>query len=657
MTGVERSESAPWLVLALSSMVTATVLLLALRLPLGASSHGISFLDAAHFLLFGAVLLLMFPLGESLSRYLGGTAPTRVESLVCALLMAAAWLWFMLTIGPRLPLLASAAGLILLAAGLVALVSAARECGRAGLLAMAATGAAAAVFHQLILIKRGYAQPLAFEQALAGLQHQDTVFHAAIAGMFMSHGVPSIGIDGSVPINYHTASHFLIGHLAAWVGLPPLQAYSLYTPIVGGPLLLAMLLGACGAILTLLPQADTQPAWPRQLAVLVVVFLAIRVDRGTLLVSESYFTSITCMLAGIYLLTAMQYARGHWNILACVLVAVLVVVTSMSKISSGAVMACGVTAWMTFKSGRPTIGSILTGGIVGLAPFLIVYVTKWMGVTARIGDIAPFAILFKNTARTVFDLAFGAIVAAWGVWRCRGNTALYPPVLGLTTMVLAASGSALLLALPHGSDFYFLNVGVIAAFCLLPILLPPQVHFGRLSAGWQATILSLAVLVALFASKDTLKAPERFSHSVERLSNGIEGGITEGLMKRSPYGQILTRVEADPAIDGVYVDADDDAFWKGYSRTCWVAPLTVPAFTGVPMLTGYPPAESGCEVTPFYGFHAYGREKSAPRANASREDLCKAAQERGMSRILRVPATGVQEIIDCRQNSGERING
>jgi len=650
MTDVERNGQA-WLALPLSAMVAATLLLLALRLPLGASPQGISAWAAGHFLLFGAAFLSAFPLGQFLSARFGGSTPHHAKSIVCTLIIAAIWLWFMLAVGPRLPLAGTAVSLILLLAGGTVLLSANRGCGRAGLLAMVAAGAATAVFHQLILITRGYAQPWAFEKTLAGVQHQDTVFHAAIAGMYMSHGVPSIGIDGDLPINYHAASHFLIGHLAAWAGLPPLQAYSLFVPIVGGPLLLAMLLGASEAVLAL--RSGTQIVWSRQLAVLVVVFLAIRVDRGTLLISESYFVSITCMLAGIWLLIATQYAKGRWSLLACALVAMLLFLTSMSKISTGAVMACGVTVWMAFKSGRPTVRSMLTGAVVGLAPFLVVYATKWMGVTARIGDISPFAILFKNTARTVFDLAFGAIVAAWVGWRCRGNTALYPPILGLTTMVLAASGSALLLTLPHGSDFYFLNVGVASAFCLLPLVMPFQAQVDRLRTGWQASVLVLAVLIAQFSGADILKIQKRLSGPVARLSNDAGGGVTESVMKQSPYGQILTEVEKNPGIEGVYVDPSNNTFWRGYHRTCWVAPLTVPALTGVPMLMGYPPLESGCNVTPFYGFHAYKRVKSAPLANASRDDLCNAAKQRGMSRILRIAATGMQEIVNC---GGQAVN-
>lgn len=71
-----------------------------------------------------------------------------------------------------------------------------------------------------------------------GAIHLDTFFHAAIAAMYSHYGVASIGLDGLVPIAYHTLSHKIMAGVAILSGFETLAVYS-YLFFAMGPLLLA----------------------------------------------------------------------------------------------------------------------------------------------------------------------------------------------------------------------------------------------------------------------------------------------------------------------------------------------------------------------------------------------------------------------------------
>jgi hypothetical protein len=636
-----------WLTFTVSWMVAATFLLLTIRLPLGHSSQAISAFDALQFLLFGTALLSAFPVGRALGIALEKQAETKPRSAVVTVLVAEAWVCIMLAAGRGMPWLVTSVGLILLATGLSTLWSQRSQWRDKGLATMAVAGVAMALFHQLVLVRKGYSHPWAFELALAGLQHRDTLFHAAIAGSILSHGVPSIGIDGNPLIHYHTGSHFLIGHLGAWTNLIPLQAYSAFMPIVGVPLLFGMLLCAGEAAASSLSPTCAQSAWSRQLVLLAAALLSIRMDMGSLLKSESYAVSLTCMLAGIYLTHSTRGTTRVWNLVACLLIATLVAATSASKISTGAVMACGIAVWLSFGSGRPTVRSIAVGAIFALLPFLVVYAAIWAGQAGTGIGNSPFALLLSYPKEIIFDLVFGGtiIVVAWR--RYAGDRKMWPLLAGMGAMVLAASGAAMLLDLPGSTGFYFLNVGLMAVLSMLPLLAPFRDRLHRLNPARERVMLLAIVLGLMFVNGIVWKVPHKLVVTATRLSDDTKGGITDGLLHRSPYGRIFTRIEGTPGIDGVFVDPGYDAFWKG-DRICWAASLIIPALTGVPMLMGYPPPQQDCDVTKLYGFGDYSAAHSAPIPNATRGQLCMAAKDRDMVRILRVSSKGTQDIIDCR---------
>lgn len=69
-----------------------------------------------------------------------------------------------------------------------------------------------------------------------GIQHQDTLYHSAIAESFSRSFIPSALINDETYLHYHTFSHFLINIFARMLSIPAFIAYNYIFPIVFLPL-------------------------------------------------------------------------------------------------------------------------------------------------------------------------------------------------------------------------------------------------------------------------------------------------------------------------------------------------------------------------------------------------------------------------------------
>lgn len=82
-----------------------------------------------------------------------------------------------------------------------------------------------------------YKTPLFVEQIISGASaHRDTLWHATVAGMIKTYGIPSSGLDGIIPLNYHFFAHYIIAKFSILLNINTLQFYILITPIIILPL-------------------------------------------------------------------------------------------------------------------------------------------------------------------------------------------------------------------------------------------------------------------------------------------------------------------------------------------------------------------------------------------------------------------------------------
>ena len=270
----------------------ACLLIVLFRWPLG-EPHWSAPIKA--FLLCGAVI---FTWQEAARRVLLGTWCTYALALLVTV---------PLLFSPALALIGAPAD-VLLCAGLVivwlqglrSLLGGLREMPWWNCLAATLAGAVLGAAYFFIVNTKGYANVLSLEQTLVGVQHLDTLYHAAMAAMIANYGVASTGLDGLVHVPYHVLSHALIGLAGRWMQVSPIESYYLVPQIVLVPLLFFAL---ATATFWLWRPSRLTAAGP--LAVLVPAGLLFGIeirDWASYLISESYCLALILLLLALPLL-------------------------------------------------------------------------------------------------------------------------------------------------------------------------------------------------------------------------------------------------------------------------------------------------------------------------------------------------------------------
>jgi hypothetical protein len=132
----------------------------------------------------------------------------------------------------------AAAGALLFLAGLPAWWRGRRV--RAGLLVVAGTSFALCAAAFIWGANTHY--PLVLEALSHNRLGIDVVYHAAIANMIKTHGVPSTGLEGPAYFHYAWASHWLIAQISRLLDQPVLDCYQLVFPAVFFPFMVQSLL-------------------------------------------------------------------------------------------------------------------------------------------------------------------------------------------------------------------------------------------------------------------------------------------------------------------------------------------------------------------------------------------------------------------------------
>lgn len=207
----------------------------------------------------------------------------------------------------------------------------------------------------LIIFGSGMYSDFQYQRTLLmGTTHIDTLFHAAIAAMYSHFGVASIGLDGLVPIVYHTLSHKIMAGLAILTGFETLAVYA-YLFFAMGPLLLVFSLAGFAC------QLNSQLNFDRALLGIVLCMLTIisipvfsqAALWDSFFVSESYLVAL--VIFAVSLTTFIRFVEGGGaNIMPLATSLALLIFAGLTKGSVGLVGVCvfglfGITKFRTFK--------------------------------------------------------------------------------------------------------------------------------------------------------------------------------------------------------------------------------------------------------------------------------------------------------------------
>lgn len=487
-------------------------------------------------------------------------------------------------------------------------------------------------FTALGLYGRLYANPLAVEMALAGLLHHDTLFHAALVQSLNAIGETSVALDGYVPLAYHDFSHRVIGALAGWGGLSPLQAYGHVLPLVGHPLLFASVIAMWRAVC---PAGFSVWNWLTPLAIAAILA---NVDWGSYLVSESYLFSL------VFLCMAVALVAPPRSSVALGLVAVLVALASLSKISVGAVLACFVVAAVFLRA--PSLRSAAAALLAGAMPFLAVFFSNRIDEGASEPILGLFAFFDAAPEQAVFHLiwAIGVTVYAMRAWP--GDRETRALSLSLLVGVWAGICSASIVNLPAGAAYYFMNVSFwlgLAAIgaCFHAARYRPARFAGTGSRNGGRLTWAVLVLgcVGQVVSEGWPASFRDISAEIAALDESRLSGDAA-----YPVVRVFDAIAAHDGFDAVFISPGLDGYWSSFRTPCLGPSLAAAAFTEHPLMMGLAPEP--CVLTPYYGLASYRAETSRARDLGRPDEICAEAGIRGFQRVLVIDRDGAR-VVAC----------
>ncbi len=507
------------------------------------------------------------------------------------------------------------------------------------------------VIYGFVNLALNYATPIVLEAALVGLAHHDTLFHAAIAESLTRFGVASIGVDGHIPLVYHVFSHRVIGGFAEWLGVPALQGYSLFVGFVAVPVLVALLLQASAQ---LLPAKSPNVARPvATFSVLTWLALGGALMWHSYYVSESYNISLWFLILAVLVFQRMSLASTEKteHIVALTLLAGLVGLAALSKISVGFVLGAAVAAGLAFQ-GQKKPWFLLASVLAGLLPPIAVYLSYPVSGGTNEPMFVPFA-FFAYERPAVYALLLASVLTVLALRRMPADSSRKSLVVALLSGMWAGLGASYVLNAPAGAQYYFSDPGSWLGIMVIPVLgmVPRWISDRTPKTGF--LIVSGMIIALLALHDDNLRGLEQIRTWRAAFASATEPNastLREASLKETPVGRVVTSViDHNTAVDAVLIDANFSEFWMS-QKTCWAASIVVPALTGKPMLMGIVPQKYGCEVTPYYGFADYSLSDGQALANPDQEEICQIAAKRDFGRVLLITAENSM-VISCASDT------
>ena len=614
--------------------IAAGLLVWCLRIPVMGHTLSLTAVDIIRAVILTTALILILPLAANFSKRTG-------HSVV----VAQAGFWGLIFILWLLRMMASIAfDLIVLGVVVIGLLKLFDKATIRNWSALWISFAAIlmSIFHIFLLMETGYSHPLAVEAALLGQQHRDTLFHASIAAFLSKSGVPSSGYDGIVELSYHILSHHFVSGLSDWTNVVPLNGYVLFLTIMGGPLLITQLFWT-SAVIGSLPRRETTVSLSI-IEILIIILFFGELAIKSFWLSESYIVSLWALLGALAIMGTSKPAKLFDLIIVIVSLAILVFIASLAKISTGAVLACGVAAYLFSLNGF-RLQSLLVAALVGFIPFVIVMILA--PVDSGHADetfIKPFATLMQYTGRTTMYIIFVAIFFSITFRYLGRDKNTLPVQLAIWTIMLASIACSMIIYLEGASALYFADPAIWAGLCLLSLFRMKPIWIGR-NRILRNSLVGLALIVVAYSlGVSGWNGLSKYQNNLEQIEKFNTGKDPSNIVAALPLGKIVLSAFLT---DGVFVPPSVKEFWK-ISPQCWSTIQVVPAISSTPLLMGLPSSESGCVTSRFYGFGEYSQITSAQQ-EMNDHDVCARAKERNM-RVISVvqPDLSVRKLV-CAQ--------
>ena len=271
------------------------------------------------------------------------------------------------------------------------------------------------------------------------------------------------------------------------------------------------------------------------------------------------------------------------------------------------------------------------------------------GGSMLLQSLAPFGFIMEYPRGALPNIVANLLLlwAAYSVWR-RGALGDKGRAEAAAVIAIASVVPVLLINVPGGSDYYFVNVGTwmaIVFVCAYGIPSFERAFPDPLAPGLVVAAILLVALATGEKRKSAYRLGQMFAElqARVRLVTGESAGaetttgqrlvalLTPGHQARYALASDIKRTPGAQANEtllamgvtqahraAVFVPPDNVAFWN-IAVECRADPFFFPAILGTPMLKGLNPAGLKCPKEPYYGFTDYKDASSEPLSD---QQLC-----------------------------------
>jgi hypothetical protein len=407
---------------------------------------------------------------------------------------------------------------------------------------------------------------------------------------------------------------------------------------------------------------------------IAVVLLFQRWDWARHLTSESYCLSLILFLLTLPLLTELverpQIACGIARYIA---LGVALIAMLYTKTLVGVIFSVGLFYSLIRKDGLTLINMLKYAIPITIIVCLSVIMTvQPSAASPSIIDPLHFLFTYPDAAWPNIIVITLMLAVAVVLWRMTKNPQrLVIEILVVLMLVSIASG--LLLRMPAGAAYYFINVGVWLAmtFAAGAVLSPGLVVLER-PIRKISTVAILTAILALLSDSHFRNGPSKLL----ALLSGLEGqdqqrqwrpsSVKSWVSLFAPYdphrtliadrvrhsvGGQLRQSLVEAGLPGsrdmaVFVPPGNTAFWN-LQHECTAQPFFVPASVSAPMINGLQP-QGECP-NPRDGWFGYGpyseRSRSQPLSDTK---LCEKAVWLGLARVAIINSPQQIRVLNCK---------
>ena len=485
----------------------------------------------------------------------------------------------------------------------------------------------------------------------------DAAFHLSISNMWTNYHVVSLGIDGLTPYRYHVLTHIWISSLARVLDVESIWIFAVAFKLIVSTLFYS---GLINAVIRLSSSPTTHIGAISIVTVLITVLIR-HLGWDTYNSSESYTLSLFFLMMALpYLINpALRFNRTYSKSELTILI-IFGILISVTKISTGIIF-FSVFSFI-FLSSRISIFQALVIWVitVGLLATTITYLLQ-INLITFYRMVYPFALFrsffwegavsnFVIPVLTILLLSPKSFSNAHSFPKKNYGSELNIVTGSLVLVIIIASIPGLVLEIPGGGAYYFLNTVQWVALPILLALIQGQIggliKISYLVRRTPITFVLSSIVLVLLLQFIILKTPNPYNsmaslveavniksegaakfldkyksdnvylsffghklaighlNQVERffLNSITEQGVLFGnelkksLVLTETY-KLVEHIKNDSNINNksyiLFIPATNEKFW-GIVERCPTKAFFLPALTGIPVLSGIPSLQTAC---------------------------------------------------------------